>query len=372
MITKELQNYIQESLKQGKTIEEIKLLLQQSGAGWTEQDIMEAFTPIAPLKNSKSVFKILVPIIVILVLGSGYYLYSTRISKINILSNQNIKDTVGVNNTSINPTSEISSNQNTITNSTSTPSVISTTNPESFVSEKNCGTAKEMPILDPGFELTYKNDPALKCFGESVLQNCTNAKITIPDVFFDETPATLQIMNKTNGCYFKITQYQKNYDQCPLSAVKNINFDVNKVPTLSSDLNTKDPVKYAAQIFNYATMGLLLENQGNTQKYTQNGCTGKLLATHLQILQDGRIKSKAITAQDEGEALIVEIGELIPLPQDEIPTIATVSDPLQLKNNPFYLNAKVGFKVLIYSKSNFIVLYDPALYKVINSGPIKL
>jgi hypothetical protein len=70
-------------------------------------------------------------------------------------------------------------------------------------------------------------------------------------------------------------------------------------------------------------------------------------------------------SQKEIKSLVEKVGRLVVLPTDETPTIATVSDPEALKNQPFFNGAKKGDKVLIYSNAKKAILYDPALDKIV-------
>lgn len=70
------------------------------------------------------------------------------------------------------------------------------------------------------------------------------------------------------------------------------------------------------------------------------------------------------------EELIDEVGKLVLLPQNEEPTIATITDPEKLKNQTFFANAKVGYKVLIYPSSKKAYLYDPIAKKIIEVAPL--
>ncbi len=68
--------------------------------------------------------------------------------------------------------------------------------------------------------------------------------------------------------------------------------------------------------------------------------------------------------------LVEEVGRLIVLPTDEVPTVATVSDPKALKDKVFFAEAKTGDKVLIYTNAKKAILYDPVLKKIINVAPV--
>ena len=51
--------------------------------------------------------------------------------------------------------------------------------------------------------------------------------------------------------------------------------------------------------------------------------------------------------QEEVQAVVEQVGQIMILPQGEQPTLATVSDLSQLKDQPFFVNAKIGDKVLL-------------------------
>jgi len=78
------------------------------------------------------------------------------------------------------------------------------------------------------------------------------------------------------------------------------------------------------------------------------------------------------TQSNEQAALIAEVGKLIVLPSGEQPTIATVSDVNRLKGQTFFVHARNGDKVLIYTKAQEAILYDPLANKIVEVGPISL
>lgn len=74
----------------------------------------------------------------------------------------------------------------------------------------------------------------------------------------------------------------------------------------------------------------------------------------------------------ETKKLVTTVGKLIVLPLGEMPTIATVSNPEKLKDQPFFAKAKVGDKVLIYTNAKKAIIYDPADNKIVEVGPINI
>ena len=75
--------------------------------------------------------------------------------------------------------------------------------------------------------------------------------------------------------------------------------------------------------------------------------------------------------EDESKKLIEMVGKLILLPNEQ-PTIATVTDPSKLSDQIFFKNAKVGYKVLVYSVAKKAILYDPISNKIIEVGPVNI
>ncbi len=79
-----------------------------------------------------------------------------------------------------------------------------------------------------------------------------------------------------------------------------------------------------------------------------------------------------IAAKQEASKLVAEVGNLIVLPKDEVPTIATVTDPEQLKSQAFFADAQKGYKVLLYATAKKAILYDPINKKVVEVAPINI
>ena len=76
------------------------------------------------------------------------------------------------------------------------------------------------------------------------------------------------------------------------------------------------------------------------------------------------------TSEQQVANVITAVGKLIILPENENPTVATVSDPAALKNQPFFADAEMGDKVLIYTKSKEAILYRPSINKIIAVSPL--
>jgi len=77
-------------------------------------------------------------------------------------------------------------------------------------------------------------------------------------------------------------------------------------------------------------------------------------------------------AQEETSKLVAQVGKLIVLPEGEAPTVATVSDPEKLKDQPFFARAKKGDRVLIYTNARKAILYDVEDNKIVEVAPINI
>ncbi|MEK7662048.1 MAG: hypothetical protein AAB355_00920 [Patescibacteria group bacterium] len=82
------------------------------------------------------------------------------------------------------------------------------------------------------------------------------------------------------------------------------------------------------------------------------------------------IKNPQKVAQKETERLLKKVSRLMALPEEEMPTIATVTDPEKLKEQQFFSNAKLGDKVLIFTGAKKAILYDESANKILGVASI--
>lgn len=81
-------------------------------------------------------------------------------------------------------------------------------------------------------------------------------------------------------------------------------------------------------------------------------------------------QEKGKKSQTEVESILTDIGKLIEVPSDEIPTIATVTDKTKLQNQTILKKAENGDKVIIYSKAQKAILYRPSTKKIVDVVPV--
>ena len=96
---------------------------------------------------------------------------------------------------------------------------------------------------------------------------------------------------------------------------------------------------------------------------------GLLLVSYHQKYNEIRQDPEKYT-QESIQELITEVSQLITLPSNETPTVATVADPEKLKGQQFFDQAKVGDRVLIYIQAKKAILYDPVAKKIVEVAPL--
>lgn len=76
----------------------------------------------------------------------------------------------------------------------------------------------------------------------------------------------------------------------------------------------------------------------------------------------------------ENKYIIEKVSSIMTVPADEVPEVITLNNNIldQFKNQPFFAQAKVGDKFLIYPKARKAILYDPVANKIKEVGPINI
>ena len=82
--------------------------------------------------------------------------------------------------------------------------------------------------------------------------------------------------------------------------------------------------------------------------------------------------NKDLPTVEDSTSIIRQIGEIILLPENEVPTVATVSDISRLGNQEFYKRAQNGDTVLIYRNAGKAYLYRKSENKIIEVGEVRI
>lgn len=97
-----------------------------------------------------------------------------------------------------------------------------------------------------------------------------------------------------------------------------------------------------------------------------------LVVTNVYFYRQATSTTRAQAATQKDNADLVEkVGKLIVLPEGETPSVATVTDPEKLKKDqPFFVNAQVGDKVLIYATARKAIMYSPKDNRIVEVAPL--
>lgn len=77
-------------------------------------------------------------------------------------------------------------------------------------------------------------------------------------------------------------------------------------------------------------------------------------------------------ARLETQRIKEQVAQLIDVPSDEDPTIASVVDASKLSGQAFFANAQNGDKVIMYAQAKKAILYRPSTDKIIEVAPINI
>ena len=120
-----------------------------------------------------------------------------------------------------------------------------------------------------------------------------------------------------------------------------------------SDESTKDSVRNISKFYFLGILAALLFVAGAI-------VSGLVIKEQPQVL--------GLSAQSEITSLISQIGKLIVLPSNELPTATTINNLKKLKGQSFFRKAKKGDKLLVYTNKKWAVLYRPSENRIIEVG----
>lgn len=98
--------------------------------------------------------------------------------------------------------------------------------------------------------------------------------------------------------------------------------------------------------------------------------TGFFAWQYFQLKQ--RVQNPEQAEITEIETLLNKVSRLMVLPDNERPTIATVTDKTKLSDQEFFQKAQNGDKVIVYEKTKKAILYRPSINKIIEVSVINL
>jgi hypothetical protein len=150
---------------------------------------------------------------------------------------------------------------------------------------------------------------------------------------------------------------------------------INEIPPTSSTLAGPTVSKPSKTfLFLVSAIVLVLFSAAVALAFKNQQLSKQLSSVKSQLSSQGQNSPNGspLGSSDEVKQLVDAVGKLIILPSDEQPTIATVTDLAKLQGQPFFANAQVGDKVLIYQNAAKAILYRPSTNQVIELAPLNL
>ncbi|MBI4035205.1 MAG: hypothetical protein HY381_02305 [Candidatus Chisholmbacteria bacterium] len=89
-------------------------------------------------------------------------------------------------------------------------------------------------------------------------------------------------------------------------------------------------------------------------------------------LQEARAAATSGQNQAVVQETVTKVGELMELPADETPTVATIRDTEQLKDHPFLAKGQKDDRLLIYTGAKVVVMYRPSTNKIVAVGTVTI
>jgi len=75
-----------------------------------------------------------------------------------------------------------------------------------------------------------------------------------------------------------------------------------------------------------------------------------------------------VVAQKQATKVLVDLSSIIELPENELPSISTVTDISALTGNPFFARAQNSDVLIVYTQGQQAIIFRPSIKKVINVG----
>lgn len=75
-----------------------------------------------------------------------------------------------------------------------------------------------------------------------------------------------------------------------------------------------------------------------------------------------------VVAQKQAAKVLVDLSSIMELPENELPSISTITDISALAGNPFFARAQNGDVLITYTKAQQAIIFRSSMKKIINVG----
>lgn len=92
---------------------------------------------------------------------------------------------------------------------------------------------------------------------------------------------------------------------------------------------------------------------------------------HISEISDN-VEQPMESQSETNEQVIARVATMIVVPSGETPTIATLDDLTQVKDQVFFSKAETGDKIIVYLGAKKAILYRPSTKQIIEVGPLEV
>ncbi len=96
-----------------------------------------------------------------------------------------------------------------------------------------------------------------------------------------------------------------------------------------------------------------------------------IVVWHIQLQFSNSPERQQELARQEVQAVVDQLKEIMIIPENEFPQMATVDNAPELaKTQDFFASVQNGDKILIYLQNKKAIIYRPSTEKIVNIGPV--
>jgi len=75
-----------------------------------------------------------------------------------------------------------------------------------------------------------------------------------------------------------------------------------------------------------------------------------------------------VVAQKQATKILVDLSSIMELPENELPSISTITDISALAGDPFFARAQNDDVIIVYTQGQQAIIFLPSMKKIINVG----
>lgn len=138
-------------------------------------------------------------------------------------------------------------------------------------------------------------------------------------------------------------------------------------PSNSDSSNKRSKKSVKNKLLGFVVFVILLGLAGGTVfLYT------KYSETKKEVEKLSTVQGQQELSKTQTQALLGEMRQIIIMPDNEDPVVATITDINQLKDKEFYKDAQNGDRVVVFANAKKAYIYSPERKLIVNVGAFQL